>query len=233
MYIRRFSPTSQLVVKAVSDSKIKNGGAILFNWQTDYGKWGHEWMYSTHEMLVGLRTLYNFRFDEKMLMDPQSPSRLSIGMEFFYGIATNSPGMSTALRYTTQSAYTGTPLTLTVMCNPIMGHISATYSLRTTAASAFATKYDFNVYSYVSDLSLGCEIWRASSNEKLQAQEEISEQQEYTSVVKASTSLGQQNVRFLWEGRFREFLLSTGVSLSFAGETPLATGFGIQFQYAN
>lgn len=49
---------------------------------------------------------------------------------------------------------------MTLMCNPLMGHISAMYSL-TTGGSSFGSRFDFNAYSYQSDLSVGCEIWRS------------------------------------------------------------------------
>lgn len=97
------------------------------------------------------------------MADPTIPARLSFGGELFYAVLSKSPGLSTCLRYTSQSAYTGTPLTMSLLCNPLMGQISSMYSLSTKRAS-FGSRFDFNVYSYESDLSIGCEIWKYSSD---------------------------------------------------------------------
>jgi distribution and morphology protein 10 len=185
----------------------------------------NEFIYSTHESLLGLRSLFNIGFDPKK---KSGSSRLSMGFEVYYGIASKSPGLSTALRYTTQSAYTGTPLTMTLISNPLMGHISASYALRTTAASSFASRFDFNVYSYLSDLSIGCEIWRTPRNNNLDGSDE------YSSVFKASTSLGTQTLKLLWEGRYRDFLISSGVGLCKEHSSrDLDATFGIELQYSS
>lgn len=222
MVIRRLSRLSQLLVTCVSDSRLKNNGAITFIHQRDTGKWCQELIYSTHETLLGYRGLYNVGFDRKVKFDP---SRLSVGFEMFYGVSNKSPGLSTGLRYTTQSAYTGTPVTMTLMSNPLMGHISATYALRTTTASAFASRFDFNVYSYLSELSIGCEIWR-----KARQGEQTSD--EFTSILKASATMTNPTVKVLWEGRYRDFLISSGVGLSRFGPDLNAT-VGIEFQFSS
>lgn len=223
MLIRRLTPMTQVLVTCVSDSRLKNNGALTLIYQRDNGHWCHELIYSTHEALMGLRTLYNFGFTERV-KELTNPSRLSVGFELYYGILNKAPGVSMALRYTTQSAYTGTPLTLTILSNPLMGHLSASYAVK-TAYSTFASRFDFNVYSYLSDLSLGCELWRSSKDSESPKQ--------FSSVIKASTSLGSQSVRLLWEGRFKEFMVSSGMGLTLAGPSPALTAFGIQVQYSS
>jgi distribution and morphology protein 10 len=228
MAIRRLSPKSQFLMTCVSDPSLKNNGAVTVTYQRDSGRFGQEFVYSTYETLLGYRALYNLGFDQRV-NNPAIASRLAVGLELFYGVSNKSPGFSTALRYTTQSAYTGTPLTLTLMSNPLMGHISASYAVRTTTASSFASRFDFNVYSYVSDLSIGCEIWRRRPiSTTVEAAED-----EFSSVFKASTSLSQQTVRLLWEGKAKEFLVSSGLGLSFADRSPAATSFGIELQYSS
>lgn len=89
-------------------------------------------------------------------------SVVSIGAEIWYAAMTMSPGLSTALRYATRSTVTGKPLTMTIACNPILGQLSSTYTVKTSAASSFSSKYDFNLYSYASNLSLGFELYNYS-----------------------------------------------------------------------
>ncbi|ANB13601.1 Mdm10p [Sugiyamaella lignohabitans] len=239
LLVRRLSPKSQLLVTCVSDNQIKNKGAITFNLQRDNGKWRNEIIYSTYESLIGYRGMYNIGFEESPSSSTNrskvSPpvSRLAFGLEVFYGIASKSPGFSTAMRYTTQSAYTGTPLTLTLMSNPLMGHISATYAVRTTNASSFASRFDFNVYSYISDLSIGCEIWRKGAISSAVNSVEPPLPTDFSGVFKASTSLNSRKLRLLWEGRYKEILISTGAGISLSPRTPLATSVGIELQYSS
>lgn len=137
--------------------------------------------------------------------------------------------MSTALRYTAQSAYTGTPLTMTLMCNPLMGHISAMYSL-TAGESSFGSRFEFNAYSYQSDLSVGCELWRSQVKNDSQIS---TDRAPVFSAFKASSSLHGRSLNLLWEGRFKELLVSAGFGLSFASRTPECSQIGISFQYSS
>ncbi|ODV60618.1 Mdm10p ASCRUDRAFT_76016 [Ascoidea rubescens DSM 1968] len=91
-------------------------------------------------------------------------SKFSMGAELWYGILNMSPGLSSSLRYTTYSTYTGKPLTMTLTCNPIIGHLTSSYTVKTSLNSTFSSKFDFNVYSYESNLSLGCELWKYDGN---------------------------------------------------------------------
>ncbi|TVY86132.1 Mitochondrial distribution and morphology protein, partial [Lachnellula willkommii] len=58
LYLRRLSPTQQLRLSAVSDSRLRNGGTILALHQYDTGKYSTETLYSTDGGLVGVRGLY-------------------------------------------------------------------------------------------------------------------------------------------------------------------------------
>ncbi|KAL8843213.1 MAG: hypothetical protein Q9176_002166 [Flavoplaca citrina] len=65
LYLRRLSPTSQVKVSAVSDSRLPNGGSMLALLAQDKGKWSAEYMYSTDSALLGVRGLYNFGPDPR------------------------------------------------------------------------------------------------------------------------------------------------------------------------
>lgn len=226
MLIKQLSSKSQLLVTCVSDSSVKYGGALTANYQRDSGSWCQEFIFSTYEALLGYRGMYSLSFAEIRSASKAAvpvPSKLSLGFELFYGVANKSPGFSTALRYVTQSTYTGSPLTLTLMSNPLMGHLSATYAVQTATNASFASKFDFNLFSYDSDLSLGCEIWRNDSPNSPAP----------PSVIKSSLHLGSQRLNLLWESKFKDFLASAGVVLSFAERTPRAAGFGLEIQYSS
>ncbi|ODV72754.1 Mdm10p CYBJADRAFT_173756 [Cyberlindnera jadinii NRRL Y-1542] len=258
MVIKRWSKTSQLLVKCVSSDKLKNNGTMTFYWQRDTGRLSQEYIFSTNEALLGFRCLYNFSQGAKRLNTAlYNNSSLSVGTELWFGTANMSPGVSTALRYSTQSTYTGKPLTMTLACNPLLGHISSTYSVKTSTNSTFSSRYDFNIYSYDSNLSFGCELWKSSGKTSvlplkkidpslkphakhsnsdqtvIEAFESLVRDTDYSSVIKLSTSLNDRNIRFMWEGKFKEFLLSAGTELRM-NDKSLETGrYGLQIQYSS
>ncbi|KAK9462860.1 uncharacterized protein V1516DRAFT_647841 [Lipomyces oligophaga] len=169
LFVRQFTPTSQAVVSAVTGNQIKNGSAILTQYQYNPGRWCTELLYGSDETLLGLRGLYNFGLDSRSsssvyLSDPQ-PSWLSAGGEIYYCASNKAAGVSTALRYTTSSPFVQIPVTMTVTLNPIMGQLSAAYAVKSATSTTFASRFDFNVFSYESDLTLGCELWRGRSDE--------------------------------------------------------------------
>ncbi|SJM87633.1 probable Mitochondrial distribution and morphology protein 10 [Zygosaccharomyces bailii] len=312
MLIKRLNETTQLTLKCVSSF---NGFNILTGyWQHDTGKNRHEIIMSTNDLLCGYRFLHNFvGTPSKFKTSLYDNSSLSFGAELWLGIITLSPGCSTTLRYCTHSPNTGRPLTLTLTWNPLFGHISSTYTAKTSSSSTFSTKYDFNLYSIDSNLSFGCEFWRSGSEEKpyegdnhqgdskmyhhmMTSEKDLKafsnsvpdknpiadSQQEkqllddltiafssslkkvdkeksvikkfenkvsdstFSSVWKLSTSLRDKNLRVLWEGKFKGFLLSAGAD--FCNNDPKAEltelqtdekklsiypkKFGVQLQYS-
>ena len=52
-----------------------------------------------------------------------------------------------------------TPTTITAVFNPMMGHISGAYAARVSRELSLASRFDFNVYSYESEWTIGAEWW--------------------------------------------------------------------------
>lgn len=91
---------------------------------------------------------------------------------------------------------------MTAMWNPLMGHVSATYSVRGGEDLALSTRLDFNMYSYESNLALGCEMW----------QRKLREDSSHA-VLKARVDLHGLGVT--WQGQLNNaLLLQVGGSLS-------------------
>ncbi|ONH67459.1 Mitochondrial distribution and morphology protein 10 [Cyberlindnera fabianii] len=155
-----------------------------------------------------------------------------------------------------QDAIAGKPLNITLAANPLLGHISSTYSVKTSINTTFSSRYDFNIYSYDSNLSFGCELWRSNGPPKgiikridpslaphakhgtddqtvIEAFESLVRDTGYTSVIKLSTSLNDQQVKLMWEGKFKEFLVSAGAELQLKSPTPEVKRCGIQLQYSS
>ena len=151
--------------------------------QQDNGKFSSEYLYSTDSALLGVRGLYNFGIDPRQITPsgdasagdrggsvstapvsraatPHQYGRFSAGVELYYGILNKSGGMSTGLRFTTLPRHTGFPYTMTLTLNPLMGNVSSTYAVKAGRNVALCSQFDFNFYSYESDLRLGVELWR-------------------------------------------------------------------------
>lgn len=321
MIIKKLASNVQLLIKCISNPYLAQNGTMIMYLQKNTGKYSNELIYSTNESLIGLRCLYNF-FD-------RSNSVVSMGTEIWYAARTMLPGLSTAFKYSLLAK--DTPLTMTLAVNPILGHMSSTYTVKTSKSSKFCSRYDFNLYSYDSNLTLGFELFSESLGdvkkrfvlpsiqEKREAVEKTivedkkiettkqdskgiqgidtkhgketklgtkhtlnkqgvnkkakedtikvvdadkdtilslnptgatcltetketkeakvikaQEVPDFTSVFKLSTSLNDKSFKILWEGKLKDFLVSTGVKVDLNHETyaPDLTKFGITFSYA-
>ena len=121
------------------------------------------------------------RVDEEDAMEGGLKGRVSVGGEFYFSAKEKSAGVSTGIRFTTlpdatppsfqvpaSSAGPSTPrgppsqppTTITALFNPMLGHISGAYAARVSRDLSLASRFDFNVYSYESEWSLGAEWWQ-------------------------------------------------------------------------
>ncbi|TAQ84622.1 hypothetical protein B7494_g7053 [Chlorociboria aeruginascens] len=254
LYLRRMSPTQQLRLSAVSDGRLRNGGTILALHQYDVGKFSTETLYSTDGGLIGVRGLYNFGPDprqevtEQISTDGRFYGRFSAGAEMYYGALNKSGGVSVGGRFATLPAHKGFPLTATLTLNPLMGNLSMTYAVKAGHNLALCSKFDFNVYSYESDLRLGCELWRmkgrvprtrersmaAKLGWRLDDLEEktVERPEEVAGVLKARVD---QNWRIglLWEGRINEILFTLGSSIDMKRRSQPFRAIGLELQYSS
>ncbi|KAM9934836.1 hypothetical protein OXX80_005574 [Metschnikowia pulcherrima] len=320
MFIKKLSRQCQLLVKCISNPHLHKNGTMIVYLQENSPRYSREYIYSTNEALMGFRCLYNVGTSQRIQNVAALPkfdnSAVSVGAEVWYAASSMSPGLSTALRYSTRSTSTGKPLTMTLSCNPILGHVSSTYNVKTSVSSTVCSKYDFNWFSYASNLSIGFELFNysktpslfsshhnrpggsihhdklaplsTSENDNLSENTTLSERRDniyprgqrprfinpiehtndhflispdilrnvtakdttgqevisafqnmvkesnFSSVVKGSTSLSDRMLKLLWVGRYKDFLVSTGVKLGLNKVThlPEANRVGITFAYA-
>ena len=273
LYLRRLSPKTQLKVSCVSDSRLPNGGTILAHLQHDAAKHNTEYIYSTDSALLGVRGLYNFGSDPlhthphfeaspdptisaaneaAALATAQSPSppygRLSAGGEIYYGLLNKSGGISTGLRFATLPSYTGFPYTMTLTLNPLMGNLSSTYSVVASPLLALSSRFDFNVYSYESELQVGTELWRRKERPATEdlnwARSKMGQQllddqpigvdnpNDMAGCLKARVDQ-RARLGLLWEGRAKELLYSCGAMIDLRGGENMFRGFGFEVQYSS
>ncbi|KAI9856341.1 MAG: Mitochondrial distribution and morphology protein 10 [Vezdaea acicularis] len=247
LYLRRLTPTQQVKISYVSDSKLRNGGTILALHARDVGKYCTETLFSTDSALLGIRGLYNFGPDPRNPTLPDPPAtpssqeklygRLSAGGELYYGVENKSGGMSAGLRFTTLPQHTGFPLTMTLTTNPLMGNLSAAYAVKAGKDLAIATQFDFNFYSYESGLVLGCELWRRRQKEDVERSRARENgvarvDDDIQGVLKAR--INQSGcIGLLWEGRMKDLLFSFGSAIDLRKRDRPFRTLGIEFQYSS
>jgi distribution and morphology protein 10 len=253
LYLRRLSPTQQLKLSAVSDSRLRNGGTLLALHQYDVGKFSTEALYSTDGGLLGLKGLYNFGPDPRsnapvVPSDDKIYGRFSAGAELYYGTLNKSGGMSVGGRFATLPSHRGVPLTATLTLNPLMGSFSATYAVKAGEDLALCSRFEFNAYSYESDLVLGCELWRRrivipQRRERSMAAkmawrlDEVVEgdgkrKEEIAGVLKARVDQ-QWRIGVLYEGRIKDFLFSAGTTFDMRRRDMPFRTLGLELMYSS
>ncbi|KAJ7068085.1 mitochondrial distribution and morphology protein 10 [Mycena amicta] len=197
------------------------------------------------------------RVDEEDPVDGGLKGRISAGAEFYFSAKERSAGVSTGFRFTTlpdatppsfqipgpassplAQASKGTlsqpPTTITALFNPMLGHISSAYSARVSRDLSLSSRFDFNVYSYESEWTMGTEWWMRSSPldeaEEPMLSANVSPKGEIRGVVKARAST-KNDVSLMWEGRIRNMLVSLGVVSDFSNRTKPIKAIGLELSY--
>ncbi|KAF7313639.1 Mitochondrial distribution and morphology protein 10 [Mycena chlorophos] len=203
---------------------------------------------------VGLK-----RVDEEDPVDGGLKGRVSAGAEFYFSAKERSAGISTGFRFSTFPDATPPsfqlsgpasssplssssklppsqpPTTITALFNPMLGHISSAYSARVSRDLSLSSRFDFNVYSYESEWTMGTEWWMRSAPMELdEAGEPVAAASggggEIRGVVKARAST-KNDVSLMWEGRIRNMLVSLGVVSDFSNRTKPIKAIGLELSY--
>ncbi|QPG75588.1 hypothetical protein FOA43_002945 [Brettanomyces nanus] len=167
MLIKRISKNVQLMMKFINTPKLRklanNSTIVTLYLQRQKGNSSTDFIFSSNESLLGFRCLYKIGSDLSSSPGGISDSTsLSLGFELWFALMSMSPGLSTALRYSTHLSSSGKPLTMTLALNPLLGTIESTYAIKSGLNSTLSSKYTFNIYSYESDLLFGFSLLRSS-----------------------------------------------------------------------
>lgn len=137
------------------------------------------------------------------------------------------------------------PTTITAVLNPILGHISAAYASRVSQDLALCSRFDFNVYSYESEWTMGAEWWvRRPSHSPDLAVDMAGEDTQGVLKGRISTnyvclalhtlrlfSLFFQDVSLFWEGRLSNVLLGIGVVSDLGNRSRPVRALGLEVAY--
>ncbi|KAM0793398.1 hypothetical protein ACM66B_000850 [Microbotryomycetes sp. NB124-2] len=131
----------------------------------NFGKWGSGELAST--LTSGSASQESALQRERVVDEEEEIStgglkgRWSAGGEVFFSAQERSAGVSTGVRFCTLPETYGPPLqpptTITATLNPIMGQLSAAYAVGVSPDTALGSRFDFNLYSYDADLTVGGE----------------------------------------------------------------------------
>ncbi|KAH9899785.1 mitochondrial distribution and morphology protein 10 [Cubamyces lactineus] len=201
------------------------------------------------------------RVDEEDAVEGGLRGRVSIGGEFYFSAKEKSAGVSTGIRFTTvpdatppsfqvpsssspvgsapRSPPSQPPTTITALFNPMLGHISGAYAARVSRDLSLASRFDFNVYSYESEWSIGAEWWQrrgkmrgpeplTDGDQQQSAMSELAD--EVQGVVKAKVST-TTDISLLWEGRLRNVLVSLGVVSNLSSRSKPIKSIGLELSY--
>lgn len=141
-----------------------------------------------------------------------------------------------------------------------MGHVSSSYAAQVHPDLGLCSRFDFNLYSYDSELTAGVEWWirerkggNTSTLSTMESQEsspfpktvgvpdlpsmittgDTEEKQPIVGVIKARLGV-QSGLAIMWEGRFNKLLFSLGfVGRVFSpnSQTPIVKSVGLEIQY--
>ncbi|KAE8249642.1 hypothetical protein A4X13_0g5125 [Tilletia indica] len=105
--------------------------------------------------------------------------RFSAGAELFFSAVEKSAGLSTGIRFMTlpdpplpagegddgsqePRVLSQPPTIITATLNPMLGHLSTAYAAKMSRNAVVGSRFDFNVYSYESEFTIGAEYWLRS-----------------------------------------------------------------------
>lgn len=151
--------------------------------------------------------------------------------------------VSTGVRFTSLPGQIN-PVITTMTITPLMGQISTSYAIKASPYSVFCSRFDFNLYSYESELVVGCELWQRS---QCAAEETATLPQpttfltaveftdpktegQVTGVLKARMG-SNFDLGFVWEGRFRNFVFSLGATLDLLKANGPVKNVGCEISY--
>ncbi|KAH8830193.1 mitochondrial distribution and morphology protein 10 [Flagelloscypha sp. PMI_526] len=255
LYSTRISATLQALVAAISDPPTapaaeytgrRNLSNVMLSLQHDVGKWCSEYTWSAEDEMWGFRVLHNFG-----RLNKEENRRTSVGVEeeealfqLAFAFTTLPDATPPSFQLPSSSSLTSTsplpkypyiqtPTTITALFNPMLGHLSGAYTARVSPDLALASRFDFNVYSFESEWTVGAEWWlrrRQLDLDDVSSSPTNLVKSPVNGVVKVRASTSN-DVSLMWEGRLRNMLVSFGVVSDLASRVKPIKAIGLEMSY--
>lgn len=151
--------------------------------------------------------------------------------------------MSLGLRFATLPTHSGFPYTMALTVNPLMGNLSSTYAVKAGPNLALCSKFDFNVYSYESDVVVGVELWQRRKPvadedggvdwaEKMLRTGWKRAEEDVQGVLKGRVD-NHGKVGVVWECRVKELLCSFGAGFDLRRRESVLGRVGVEVRYSS
>jgi mitochondrial distribution and morphology protein 10 len=118
-----------------------------------------------------------------------------------------------------------TDMTLTL--NPMMGHLTTSYTTTINPQFTMSTRYDMNMYSYESDIAVGGEFRSFGSATDAELNKLVGEKKKEGQVLKARMSM-RNGVGIKLEGKYKRALWSVGMETEFGRYPRRRVGIELQ-----
>ena len=152
--------------------------------------------------------------------------------------------VSTGFRFTSLPGQLN-PLTVTMTVTPLMGQISTSYAIKASPYSAFCSRFNFNLYSYESELVVGCELWQRRQSSATPQSAAIPQPSTFLTAVELTDAKTEDpvtgvlkarmgsnfDIGFVWEGRFRNVVFSLGTTLDLLRQNGPVKNVGCEISY--
>ncbi|KAI9356553.1 hypothetical protein DFJ73DRAFT_823145 [Zopfochytrium polystomum] len=146
-----------MIVMSGMNSWYKDDAQIAAQYTHKAKNWCIETSYSSDAHVLGVNSLLRI-----------PDTNWYVGGEVCYTAKERSGGLSVGAKY--DKWYTDRVHSIvTLLANPMMGHVSASFTSTVFPDLVMSTAYDFNTYSYESDLSLGLEYAPKDAEQVLKA----------------------------------------------------------------
>ncbi|GJN92230.1 hypothetical protein Rhopal_005260-T1 [Rhodotorula paludigena] len=177
------SSTATAAAPVATSGPLSRLSELELKLQQDTGRWSAEYSYAVGDGMWGVKGLWNFGRragfgdpnpaatateqrervvdEEEDEMPNGLKGRWSAGGEIYFSAQERSAGVSTGVRFVTIPESAGgpqqVPTYITATLNPIMGQLSTAYAVQVGRDASLASRFDFNMYSYDADLTVGGE----------------------------------------------------------------------------
>ncbi|ORY38354.1 hypothetical protein BCR33DRAFT_769175 [Rhizoclosmatium globosum] len=138
----------------------------------------------------------------------------SAGGEVIYTAAEKSGGLSLGAKWV-KVHEKGVASILTFLCNPMMGYMNTTYTSTIRPNWVMSTSYDFNTYSYNSDLAVGVAYSPLEAENRL---------------LKCRFSM-TKGLALLLEGQFKRAIVGLGVTTNLGLGSSIRQSIGVEIQF--
>lgn len=135
---------------------------------------------------------------------------------------------------------------MSLTLNPLMGNVSSSYAVKAGRDLALCSRFNFNFYSYESDVQVGMELWRRKTMDpatawardllrpewKDGAAGPMSPADEHDGVLKARVDQNWK-IGVLWEGRVKDLIVSIGAGLDLKRTENVLGSVGVHVSYSS